>query len=121
MRKKSNASGCSVFMRRYCCMAGVWGMLVVLMDAGLESRAREYMLTTGYRTPMHLLALDTTSRYGSVALLSGGELRGEVRLVEAGAYSRTLFPAIESLLRLAGIRPGDVDAYAAAVGPGSFT
>lgn len=70
---------------------------------------------------MHLLALDTTSRHGSVALLSDGELRGELRLVDAGGYSRTLLPAIESLLRLGDLGPGDVDAYAAVVGPGSFT
>ena len=79
------------------------------------------MLTAGLGPIMNLLAVDTTSRYGSVALLTGGELRGEVRLVESGAHSRTLFPAIELLLRVAGLAPGDVDAYAAAVGPGSFT
>jgi tRNA threonylcarbamoyladenosine biosynthesis protein TsaB len=70
---------------------------------------------------MNLLALDTTSRYGSVALLTEGELRGEIRLVEAGAHSVTLFPAIETLLRLAGVGPAAVDAYAVVVGPGSFT
>ena len=79
------------------------------------------MLTAGYASVMNLLAVDTTSRYSSVALLTDGELRGEIRLVETGAPSRRLFPAIESLLNLAGVRAMDVDAYAAAVGPGSFT
>jgi len=79
------------------------------------------MLTAGHASAMNLLAVDTTSRFSSVALLTDGELRSETRLVEGGAPSRNLFPAIESVLKLAGMQPADVDAYAAAVGPGSFT
>ena len=70
---------------------------------------------------MFLLAIDTTTSRGSVALLQDEEVRGEVRFVEEGGHSRTLFPAVETVLRLAARPPADVDAYAVAVGPGSFT
>jgi tRNA threonylcarbamoyladenosine biosynthesis protein TsaB len=70
---------------------------------------------------MRLLSVDTTSRWASVALFEEGEVRGEVGLGEDGGHSCTILPAVDSLLRLLGMGPGDVDAYAAAVGPGSFT
>ena len=71
---------------------------------------------------MHLLAIDTTTRDGSVALLKDGELRGEVRVVEdGGGHSRTILPAVDGLLRLHGLTPGQLDAFAVALGPGSFT
>jgi tRNA threonylcarbamoyladenosine biosynthesis protein TsaB len=70
---------------------------------------------------MHLLAIDTTTRRASVALLQDDEVRGEIRLLEDGGHSPTVLPAVEMLLNAAGRRPVDVDAYAVAVGPGSFT
>lgn len=70
---------------------------------------------------MRILAIDTTTRWASAAFLDDGEVRGEVRLREDGGHSRTILPAVESLLGWLGLRPGDVDAFAAAVGPGSFT
>src|SRR4051794_14584977 len=39
MRKKRSASGCSAFMRWYCCMAGVWG--TVMEDIGGRSLTEE--------------------------------------------------------------------------------
>src|SRR5688572_11244741 len=121
MRKKSRASGCSDFIRRYCCMAGVWGRLVVLMGTREKSGFGGRVYASG-RHAMHLLAIDTTTRWGSVALLRDGEVRGEVRFVEdGGGHSRTVLPAVELLLRAAGLAPPDVEAYAVALGPGSFT
>lgn len=71
---------------------------------------------------MFLLAVDTTTRWGSVALLRDGEVRGEVRFVEeGGGHSRTVLPAVEALLRFAGVAPGQMEAFAVALGPGSFT
>jgi tRNA threonylcarbamoyladenosine biosynthesis protein TsaB len=72
--------------------------------------------------PMYLLAVDTTSRWGSVALLHQGEVCGEVRLrEEGGGHSTTVFPGIEHLLKSLGRRPSDIEGFAVAVGPGSFT
>jgi tRNA threonylcarbamoyladenosine biosynthesis protein TsaB len=71
---------------------------------------------------MFLLAIDTTTRWASVAVLRDGAVAGELRLfAEAGQFSCWLFPAIESLLRSLGAAPLDVEGYAVAVGPGSFT
>jgi tRNA threonylcarbamoyladenosine biosynthesis protein TsaB len=57
-----------------------------------------------------------------VALLRDGDVRGEVRFVEeGGGHSRTVLPAVETLLRFAGLKPAELDAYAVALGPGSFT
>ena len=70
---------------------------------------------------MNLLALDTTARRGSITLLRDGELAG-TRLLESGAGpGEILFTLIEDLLSSAGLRYADVDAFAAAAGPGSFT
>jgi tRNA threonylcarbamoyladenosine biosynthesis protein TsaB len=69
---------------------------------------------------MKVLAVDTTTARGSVALVDGGEVAGEVRLI-VGSHSSQLVPAVAFLLERLGLGPGDVGGYAVAVGPGSFT
>jgi len=68
-----------------------------------------------------VLAVDTTSELGSLALVDGAELVGQAPLRSADGYGHLVFPAIEKLL--AGCRRGlsQVDCFAAASGPGSFT
>ncbi len=70
---------------------------------------------------MLLLAADTTTENGSVALADEGEVVGEVRLGRQQGHSASLLPALEFLLRSMGLAPGQVDVWAIAVGPGSFT
>lgn len=70
---------------------------------------------------MLLLAVDTTTGNGSVALADEGEVVGEVRLGRQPGHSATLLPALEFLLRSVGVAPTQVDVWAVAVGPGSFT
>jgi tRNA threonylcarbamoyladenosine biosynthesis protein TsaB len=70
---------------------------------------------------MLLLAADTTTASGSVALAEDGDVVGEVRLGRQEAHSATLLPAIEFLLRSMGLAPARVDVWGLAVGPGSFT
>jgi tRNA threonylcarbamoyladenosine biosynthesis protein TsaB len=70
---------------------------------------------------VRILAVDTTSALGSVALVDGSVVQGEVRLAEADTPSVRLLPAIERLLEDLDLDSFQVDAYAAAVGPGSFT
>jgi tRNA threonylcarbamoyladenosine biosynthesis protein TsaB len=68
-----------------------------------------------------VLAIDTSTPRESVALVDGGTIRGEVRLLAEDAHSRRLLPAVAALLEGLSLRPADVEGFAAAVGPGSFT
>jgi tRNA threonylcarbamoyladenosine biosynthesis protein TsaB len=70
---------------------------------------------------VRVLAVDTTTARESVALAEGGRVRGEVRLDPVDSHSTRLMPAIAFLLEGLGLVPGDVDGYAVAAGPGSFT
>jgi tRNA threonylcarbamoyladenosine biosynthesis protein TsaB len=72
---------------------------------------------------MLILAFDTTSPEGGVALYRDSESVGEIR-ADAGDkvnYSVALFEMTDRLLANAGQRLADVDVFAAATGPGSFT
>jgi tRNA threonylcarbamoyladenosine biosynthesis protein TsaB len=68
-----------------------------------------------------VLAVDTTTPGGSVALGEGGSLLGEVRLAASGPHSTRLLPAIDFLLSSLGRAPAEIGGYAVAAGPGSFT
>ncbi|HXK01877.1 MAG TPA: tRNA (adenosine(37)-N6)-threonylcarbamoyltransferase complex dimerization subunit type 1 TsaB [Verrucomicrobiae bacterium] len=71
-----------------------------------------------------ILALDTTHEYGSIALVgqvSGLPWADEELIHEPKGFSRILFARLEGLLARHGIRPADIDCFAAASGPGSFT
>ncbi len=70
---------------------------------------------------MRIVAVDTTTPGGSVALVEDGEARAEVRVVAADRHSRWLVRAVELVVEGLGLAPGDVDAWAVATGPGSFT
>ncbi len=70
---------------------------------------------------MRILAVDTSTPWGSVALREGTETRGEVRLHAEEGHSRWLLPVIDSLLGGLGLTVSDLEAYAVATGPGSFT
>jgi tRNA threonylcarbamoyladenosine biosynthesis protein TsaB len=68
-----------------------------------------------------LLALETSGRAGSVAVLDGTKLLAERTLDPARGSAATLAPAIRGLLADVQWRPADVQVVAVAVGPGSFT
>jgi tRNA threonylcarbamoyladenosine biosynthesis protein TsaB len=70
---------------------------------------------------VRILAVDTSGEDGSVALVEGGAARGEVRLRPPIGHSLTLLPSIDFLLKALGIAPLEVEGYAIALGPGSFT
>lgn len=70
---------------------------------------------------MLILAVDTTTPGGSVALLEDETLRGEANLESAATHSARLFRSIDFLLGALGQDIRDVDAFAVAAGPGSFT
>ena len=70
---------------------------------------------------MIVLAVDTTTPSGSVALLDDGVLVGEVNVESSGTHSARLLRSIDFLLGAHGRDVKDVDAFAVAAGPGSFT
>jgi len=70
---------------------------------------------------MRLLAIDTTSTAGGLALLKDGLLVEELSLAEPDGYSPVIFGAIEAALARCAWTLDSLDAFAAASGPGSFT
>jgi tRNA threonylcarbamoyladenosine biosynthesis protein TsaB len=68
-----------------------------------------------------VLSVDTTHEFGSLALLRAGEVMEEVLLRSPEGYGHVLYGYLERLLRAHGVRIGEVDCFAAASGPGSFT
>ena len=67
------------------------------------------------------MAIDTCDARGSVAVLRDEEVVGLVAHETEEDYSSWLLPSVEEVLKRAGLRMRQVDAYAVAPGPGSFT
>lgn len=70
---------------------------------------------------LRVLALDTTSECGSLALRVEGRTMAEMALHSREGFAHLIFPAIGELLGGAGLELGAIDCFAAAAGPGSFT
>ena len=70
---------------------------------------------------MNILAIDTTSEFGSIALRSDGRTIAERTLNSSTGYGHLILPAIEELLNEAKLTLDQVDCFAAASGPGAFT
>jgi tRNA threonylcarbamoyladenosine biosynthesis protein TsaB len=68
-----------------------------------------------------ILALDTCDARGGVAFLRDGALLQSEAHTVAEDYSSWLLPAIARVLTSASLTLGEIDLYAAAAGPGSFT
>jgi tRNA threonylcarbamoyladenosine biosynthesis protein TsaB len=68
-----------------------------------------------------LLAFDTSGAYGSVAVAIGDTLRAGTILPDRAEHASKLVPAIDEVLREAGLQIGDVDGIVVGEGPGSFT
>lgn len=70
---------------------------------------------------LKILAFDTSSARGSIALLEGLELRAELRLNSLQTHSALLLSSIDFLLGRSGWTLPDIDLIATGIGPGSFT
>ena len=70
---------------------------------------------------MLLLALDTATEKGSLALLAGDSVLGELSLETPGTYLQHLLPGVESLLQGAGRRLEELSAIGVSQCPGNFT
>lgn len=68
-----------------------------------------------------ILSIDTTHEFGSIALLSGGEVVEELPLHATDGFGHVLFGHLGRLLEKHGRRVDEVACFAAASGPGSFT
>ena len=70
---------------------------------------------------MLILALDTSGKSISAAVTRDGEIIGDSTFSIGLKHSSTAMPLIHDLCRRCGILYPDIDAYACAVGPGSYT
>ncbi len=70
---------------------------------------------------MHVLALDTTTREGSLALITDGRVVLERRGNAARPHAERLPADLMTLLTDAGLALEQIDVFAVAAGPGGFT
>src|ERR1035441_8067234 len=70
---------------------------------------------------MLTLAVDTTAEFGSIALADENGVREEVLLHAPAGFSQVLFGAIEALLARQCVSLAQIELFAGASGPGSFT
>jgi tRNA threonylcarbamoyladenosine biosynthesis protein TsaB len=68
-----------------------------------------------------ILAVETSSRIGSVAVALGDELLAETAFSAPLKHSAELFPAMRALLDVHGREPGQIEYIYISGGPGSFT
>ncbi len=70
---------------------------------------------------MLILAFESSAKPASVALMRDGQLLSQYFQCSALTHSRTLLPMAEDMLKNAELSIEDVDMFAVAHGPGSFT
>jgi tRNA threonylcarbamoyladenosine biosynthesis protein TsaB len=70
---------------------------------------------------MKVLAVETATSWQSVAILDQDQVLVRQDQEATGAHAKLLLPAIDGLLKAAGLRLSDVDGLACSIGPGSFT
>lgn len=70
---------------------------------------------------MKIVAIDTSTTAGSVALLQDEQVVAEWYLQSAKTHNRRLLSSLNDVLRQAGWSLKDADGFAATIGPGSFT
>src|SRR5579863_119204 len=70
---------------------------------------------------MLTLAVDTTADFGSIALVNRDGVLEEALVHAPAGFSQVLFGAIEALLARQGVRLAEIELFAGAAGPGSFT
>lgn len=70
---------------------------------------------------MRILAMDTASGYGSVAVADGETLLSEIITSRKETHSRQLMTMVDRALKMAGLSLRDIDGFAVTMGPGSFT
>jgi len=74
-----------------------------------------------YTRPVRILAIETSSRRGSVALLEDERLIDSLEHEQPNSHAEQLLPLLERLLAKAGWPKSSLDRLGVGVGPGSFT
>jgi tRNA threonylcarbamoyladenosine biosynthesis protein TsaB len=77
--------------------------------------------TSRITTSPLIVAVETSSRAGSVALALGAELVAESRFSAPLRHSAEVFPAIHGLLNRVGRKPSQIEHVYISFGPGSFS
>ncbi|MBQ3133011.1 MAG: tRNA (adenosine(37)-N6)-threonylcarbamoyltransferase complex dimerization subunit type 1 TsaB [Clostridia bacterium] len=70
---------------------------------------------------MRILAVETTATAASCCVTEDGRVCGRFAVNAGLTHSRTLLPMVEQTLAGCGLTPADIDLFAVAAGPGSFT
>ncbi|MBI5118317.1 tRNA (adenosine(37)-N6)-threonylcarbamoyltransferase complex dimerization subunit type 1 TsaB [Candidatus Poribacteria bacterium] len=70
---------------------------------------------------MKILAIETSTLMGSVAVVDDAHLLCELTLHVEETHSAQLMPAVDYVLKTVGVAPANLDGFAVALGPGSFT
>jgi tRNA threonylcarbamoyladenosine biosynthesis protein TsaB len=68
-----------------------------------------------------ILAIDTSTSVGSIALVEGEQLKAQHILNISATHNQRLLPGIDRILEDSGWSLEDLDAFAVSLGPGSFT
>jgi tRNA threonylcarbamoyladenosine biosynthesis protein TsaB len=68
-----------------------------------------------------ILAIDTTTEHGSIAIIDADRVVEEVVLQSGDGFAHVLFVEIENLLTHNSLTLAGLDGFAAASGPGTFT
>jgi tRNA threonylcarbamoyladenosine biosynthesis protein TsaB len=79
------------------------------------------MISPGQEFGLKILSLDTSTPRGSIALMEGREVAGELRLQSQETHSARLLTGIGFLLNSTGWELADVNLIVVGIGPGSFT
>lgn len=70
---------------------------------------------------MITLAIDSTAKAASAALLSDNTVIAEYTQNTGHTHSETMLPMAEAVMKAAGVTPDAIDLFAISAGPGSFT
>ncbi|KRM54269.1 tRNA (adenosine(37)-N6)-threonylcarbamoyltransferase complex dimerization subunit type 1 TsaB [Lacticaseibacillus sharpeae] len=70
---------------------------------------------------MNILALDTSNKAMSVAVMQDATPLAETTLNRMKTHSEQLLPTVDNLIALSGLTPDDIDRVVVAAGPGSYT
>jgi tRNA threonylcarbamoyladenosine biosynthesis protein TsaB len=95
------------------------------IDSLAKSRTRKgtqssALLMTAMSNPL-ILAIETATRAGSVAVSRGAEVLAHAVGDPSVSHSTNLIEMVDGVLQETGFTLADVDVFAVAVGPGSFT
>lgn len=112
-------------MPRWCNAFLIWGLPIfsatVRSKGLLESHDPEFNRPFLMPSDLRILALETSSRRGSIALLESVQVAAQVDLPPSTGTAQGLTAAIDSALRSLDWTPGEIQLVAVTNGPGSFT